>query len=192
MVSEFDLQLHISVLHRFSSSFFPAQPLPYGGILADEMGLGKTVEMLALILAHKWTGMESCSGDPAPSGGGVEGSMMEEDQIMCLCGDQTEASPGDKGMVQCERCLKWQHMHCCGFSEEHKDDVFICTRCLLQKVEGKNGRGGDQTELLYLSPSLPPSLSLLPFLSLPPSSPSIARPPSSYAPRLSSSSGSRR
>lgn len=36
-------------------------PPSLGGILADEMGLGKTVEILALILAHPWTGNESPS-----------------------------------------------------------------------------------------------------------------------------------
>ena len=43
-------------LHRFSDRRFPPAPWPKGGILADEMGLGKTVEVLALILAHKWPG----------------------------------------------------------------------------------------------------------------------------------------
>ena len=44
---------------RFSSIFFPASHLPKGGILADEMGLGKTVEVLTLILAHRWNGPDS-------------------------------------------------------------------------------------------------------------------------------------
>lgn len=35
---------------------FPApDPVP-GGILADEMGMGKTVELLACILAHRFSG----------------------------------------------------------------------------------------------------------------------------------------
>lgn len=47
---------------RFSTVFFPAPPPPKGGILADEMGLGKTVEILALILAHTWNGLDPRHG----------------------------------------------------------------------------------------------------------------------------------
>ena len=41
---------------RLSHTFFPRPALPRGGILADEMGLGKTVEVLSVILAHRWSG----------------------------------------------------------------------------------------------------------------------------------------
>lgn len=93
------------------------------------MGLGKTVEMLALILVHKGTEEESRSSQDSEE-------AAFHVQIRCLCGNNTESSPGDMGMVQCERCWNWQHIYCCGFSEEH-GDVFVCTKCLLQKVRGK-------------------------------------------------------
>lgn len=121
--------------------------------MADEMGLGKTVEMLALILSHKWPGVESspCAEDSAEAVASV--------QIMCMCGDNTESSPGDFGMVQCEKCWNWQHMYCCGFSEEH-GDVFVCTKCLLQEVRAR-------LISLFLCPSF--LLSSIPFsLSSPP------------------------
>ena len=53
-----------SSMQSCQTSCFPPAVLPKGGILADEMGLGKTVEMLALILAHKWPG-EDRNGDQA-------------------------------------------------------------------------------------------------------------------------------
>ncbi len=40
---------------------FPAHLSVTGGILADEMGLGKTVEVLALILVHKWAESDTTS-----------------------------------------------------------------------------------------------------------------------------------
>ena len=55
---------HGSCIHcRFSERSLHS-PWAKGGILADEMGLGKTVEVLALILAHKWPG-EDQDGDRA-------------------------------------------------------------------------------------------------------------------------------
>ena len=44
----------IITVHRLSMDPFPSPLAVTGGILADEMGLGKTVEVLALILVHKW------------------------------------------------------------------------------------------------------------------------------------------
>ena len=40
--------------HRFSFERYPPPLAIKGGILADEMGLGKTVEVLVLILTHRW------------------------------------------------------------------------------------------------------------------------------------------
>ena len=135
---------------RFSSVFFPTPPEALGGILADEMGLGKTVEMLTLILIHKWPGMESSiishSTNPNSHAAdtdsdshvthpeNVESSIATSSDggvVLCLCG-AIEAKPGDM-LVECERCLKWQHVHCSGYSEEDGDH-FICIKCLLVDV----------------------------------------------------------
>lgn len=128
----------------FSPSRFPALPLPHGGILADEMGLGKTVEMLALILAHQWEGegvshghRGSSPGGPSAGGGGdspaaagVAGGGELQGKVACLCGDMSERGC----MVQCERCLSWQHTSCCNYSESDGGEIFVCTKCLLEKV----------------------------------------------------------
>ena len=60
-----------------------------GGILADEMGLGKTVEILALILAHRWSGSESLGfmrgaavGAKEQDGGGDEQEDTQSNSAM--------------------------------------------------------------------------------------------------------------
>lgn len=61
----------VSTVHlsscRFSHTFFPQLAPPCGGILADEMGLGKTVEVLALILAHRWSDPSQPDSEKATS-----------------------------------------------------------------------------------------------------------------------------
>ena len=73
------------------STIRPKLCYPKGGILADEMGLGKTVEMLALILVHRWPGVDGVAMDtsegPAnmigPSEDAVEGVAMDTGNGTC-------------------------------------------------------------------------------------------------------------
>ena len=131
--------------------FFPASQMPKGGILADEMGLGKTVEVLALILAHRWNGVDphlaSISGSNITSyNQGENGcvSTMEidtsnekidgrlTDEVNCWCGSMV--NPSIESCMQCNRCLVWQHLICSNDSGEGKN-AYICIKCLLKKVK---------------------------------------------------------
>lgn len=49
----------------------------------------------------------------------------EEDVIRCVCGLYK-----DEGfMIQCDRCLVWQHGYCVNINEENAPDSYLCERC---------------------------------------------------------------
>ena len=141
--------------------------LPKGGILADEMGLGKTVEMLALILAHKWPGEDrehsysSLPKEVADSDQQPASSPSKQPPVCIRSPSKVYQSPvkdvGSSGphdmvkclcgatsegnyqgeFVQCERCLVWQHSKCADFHTS-RHDTFVCIKCLLDKVSTCN------------------------------------------------------
>ena len=73
------------------------------------MGLGKTVELLACLIAHRFTGPQS----PAKQQAGQE-SIEVRERVDCVCGVQAEDDEGGL-WIQCESCLAWQHGGCVGF-----------------------------------------------------------------------------
>ena len=88
-------------------------PWVKGGILADEMGLGKTVEVLALILAHKWPG-EDQDGDRAMCDTvGEKEEEKEEDEEE----EEVEHS-GEDNITECMDCNE-------GAPSLHKEDSLI-------------------------------------------------------------------
>ena len=117
------------------------------------MGLGKTVEMLALILAHRWSGtypnahethshansQSDSSSHATPINVGTGGSVgdcgllptINGEEVMCVCG-ALEAKP-EESMIQCQRCLKLQHVTCSSYFEG--DEEFVCTKCLFCEVK---------------------------------------------------------
>ena len=127
------------------------------------MGLGKTVEVLALILSHKWSISHTSGGssnslhsareedgvtslkeggvvNPSMEGGVVnssreEGVVAGGEKCECLCG-KSDGGRSLDSWVQCERCKIWQHRLCTDY-DETTSKRFICTTCLLEKV--RNG-----------------------------------------------------
>ena len=93
----------LCIHHRFSKGRFLYSSGPKGGILADEMGLGKTVEVLALILAHKWPGEDQDSdramcdtvGEEEEEEGEEEEEEEEETLNVELSGEDNTAESMD-------------------------------------------------------------------------------------------------
>ena len=93
----------LCIHHRFSKGRFLHASGPKGGILADEMGLGKTVEVLALILAHKWPGEDQDSdramcdtvGEEEEEEGEEEEEEEEETLNVELSGEDNTAESMD-------------------------------------------------------------------------------------------------
>ncbi len=117
-----------------------------GGILGDEMGLGKTVEVLVLILTHKWEApteenrtmvvsqedsMEVDNGSIISDGkeNDIHSVNSDNSDVWCLCGVCTK----DGGMVQCDSCCVWQHSKCVDY-DSTTDKLFVCVRCLTKNV----------------------------------------------------------
>ncbi|KAI9838344.1 MAG: hypothetical protein M1819_005612 [Sarea resinae] len=64
-------------------------------------------------------------GDPAED---------SSDIVSCQCGWEDE----EDGMVQCEFCKTWQHLHCYGFKEEDDPALpegHVCYNCLLHGID---------------------------------------------------------
>lgn len=73
---------------RLSPIRYTSPVPPKGGILADEMGLGKTVEILALILIHRWPGWKDMNENRGfreeDVNQGMESVMMEGNHSTAL------------------------------------------------------------------------------------------------------------
>ena len=129
--------------------FYPATQMPKGGILADEMGLGKTVEVLALIFAHRWNGVDlhlalislsyitsynwgenSCVSTIKIDASNKTIDKRLTEEVNCWCGSMV--NPPIESCMQCKRCLVW-HTSSVAMIQKKK-------KCLyLQKVFIKEG-----------------------------------------------------
>ncbi|KDD74151.1 SNF2 family domain-containing protein, partial [Helicosporidium sp. ATCC 50920] len=114
-----------------SERAFPAPSPVRGGILADEMGLGKTVELLALILAHRYQGPPPLFSRPA---------IAAEERVECPCGALAEDGAFAGLWVQCESCLAWAHAPCVGFRAASAEASWACARCLAARAEVRSSR----------------------------------------------------
>lgn len=111
--------------HLYSQYMQAEQPpdicLPPGGILADEMGLGKTVEMLALILLNPRIDVEQNDELLRVLKSFDIKRRRDSIKVFCIC-----TSNSTKDIVQCNKCLLWQHAKCIGHSDEQS---YLCPSC---------------------------------------------------------------
>lgn len=113
----------------FSRAFVKEKPLkppiPAGGFLCDEMGLGKTVEVLTTVLLN-----------PKPKSRAEV--MMERNErklfdslvVCCFCG----SNPNEKPLIQCQKCLKCQHVSCVNWDDNWDFAEYFCPHCVVLEV----------------------------------------------------------
>jgi [histone H3]-lysine4 N-trimethyltransferase ASH1L len=86
----------------------------------------KLVEILGSVDQIK--GFATLSKHPLDPNNSYVATGDEEDEIRCICG-----MPRDEGvMIQCSRCLVWQHIECTKADADAED--FMCERCEPREV----------------------------------------------------------
>lgn len=58
-----------------------------------------------------------------------DGEGGADEVIRCVCGADTEDEDDSRMMVQCEKCLVWQHNICLGITKNKIPDNYFCELC---------------------------------------------------------------
>lgn len=128
----------------------------------DEMGLGKTVELLACVLAHRWSAseahcIESGDGSQANQDDQICIRRIKRERVECICGAVSESYRYEGLWVQCDICDAWQHSDCVGYSprgrkikKSGREEELVMSKVNSKSPRKKNGISFVEREGKYI------------------------------------------